>query len=84
LEKDLHQFLVNHPQPDSGKPNKDFLAKPKATCNMTMDNVKDRPDLLRTNDIDVILNNLVDYYMGLYKTELVCRALSIKKSALRP
>jgi hypothetical protein len=42
----------------AGKPNKDFLAKPKRERkrigNMTIDNAKDKPDLPRTDDINLI------------------------------
>jgi hypothetical protein len=52
-----------------GKPNKDFLAKPKwarkRIGNMTVDNVKDQPGLLRTDDMGVILQNFVEYYSKL-------------------
>jgi hypothetical protein len=48
----------------SGKPNKDFLAKPRASRNrignMTIDNVKDQPDLPGTDDINTILHNFVE------------------------
>jgi hypothetical protein len=47
----------------AGKPNKEFLAKPKRTCkhigNMMIDNIKDKPELPRTDDINVILQNFV-------------------------
>jgi hypothetical protein len=60
----------------AGKPNKDFLAKPKGAHkhigNMTIDNVKDKPDLLRTDNINVILQNFVKYYAKLYKHKGVC------------
>jgi hypothetical protein len=60
----------------AGKPNKDFLAKPKSMRkrigNMTIDNVKDEPDLSRTNDINIILQNFVDYYAKLYEHKGVC------------
>jgi hypothetical protein len=60
----------------SGKPNKDFLAKPKGTRkrigNMTIDNVKDKPDLPRTDDINVILYNFVEYYSKLYEYKSIC------------
>jgi hypothetical protein len=56
----------------SGKPNKDFLAKPKGARkrigNMTIDNVKDLPDLPRTDDMGVILQNFVEYYSKLTST----------------
>jgi hypothetical protein len=48
----------------SGKPNKDFLAKPKRARkrieNMMVDNVKDQPELPRTDDMGVILQNFVE------------------------
>jgi hypothetical protein len=54
----------------AGKPNKDFLARPrggrKRIANMTVENRKDEPDLPRTNDINVILENFVNYYGELY------------------
>ena len=60
----------------SGKPNKDFLAKPKGARkrigNMTVENTKDRPDLPRTDDITIILQNFVDYYEKLYEHKKVC------------
>jgi hypothetical protein len=50
----------------AGKPNKDFLAKPKRERkrlgNMTIDNTKDKPDLPRMDDINLILQNFVEYY----------------------
>jgi hypothetical protein len=58
----------------AGKPNKDFLAKPKRThkriSNMTIDNIKDKPDLPRTDD--VILQNFVECYAKLYEHKGVC------------
>jgi hypothetical protein len=49
----------------AGKSNKDFLAKLKRTCkhigNMAVDNVKDKPDLPRTDNINIILQNFVEY-----------------------
>ena len=60
----------------SGKPNKDFLAKPKGTRkrigNMTVENTKDRPVLPCTDDITIILQNFVDYYEKLYEHKKVC------------
>ena len=60
----------------AGKPNKDFLAKPRGTRkrigNMTIENVKDKPDLPRTDDINVILQNFVEYYAKLYEHKEVC------------
>ena len=54
----------------AGKPNKDFLAKPRAAnkkvAQMTIDNVKDAPNLPRTDDMGIILNNFVKYYEELY------------------
>jgi hypothetical protein len=48
-----------------------MAGKPKGTCkhigNMTIDNVKDKPDLPRTDDINVILQNFVEYYAKLYE-----------------
>jgi hypothetical protein len=59
----------------SGKPNKDFLAKPRASRkrigNMTIDNVKDQPDLPRMDDINTILHNFVEYYSKLYEHKKV-------------
>jgi len=60
----------------AGKPNKDFLAKPRGARkpfgSMTIDNVRDRPDLPRTDDIKVILQNFVEYYGELYKHKPIC------------
>jgi hypothetical protein len=60
----------------SGKPNKDFLAKPigarKRIGNMMIDNVKDLPDLPRTDDMGVILQNFVEYYSKLYEHKAIC------------
>lgn len=60
----------------AGKPNKDFLAKPRGSHkkigNMTIDNVKDKPDLPRTDDMTVILNNFVAYYGKLYEHKRIC------------
>jgi hypothetical protein len=39
---------------------------------MTIDNVKDQPDLPRTDDINTILHNFVEYYSKLYKHKKVC------------
>jgi hypothetical protein len=39
---------------------------------MTIDNVKDEPDLPRTDDINIILQNFVDYYAKLYEHKGVC------------
>jgi hypothetical protein len=59
-----------------GKPNKDFLAKPQASRkrigNMTIDNVKDQPGLPRTDDINTILHNFVEYYPKLYEHKKIC------------
>jgi hypothetical protein len=60
----------------SEKPNKDFLAKPQASRkrigNMTIDNVKDQPDFPRTDDINIILHNFVEYYSKLYEHKKIC------------
>jgi hypothetical protein len=60
----------------SGKPNKDFLAKPKRARkrigNMTIDNIKVLPDLPRTDYMGVILQNFVEYYSKLYKHKAIC------------
>jgi hypothetical protein len=60
----------------AGKPNKDFLAKPKRVqkCigDMTIDNIKDEPDLPRMDDINIILQNFVNYYAKLYEHKAVC------------
>jgi hypothetical protein len=60
----------------AGKPNKDFLAKPRGAHkmfgSMIIDNVKDQPDLLRTDDIKIILQNFVDYYAKLYEHKEIC------------
>jgi hypothetical protein len=60
----------------SGKPNKEFLAKPRAARkrigNMIIDNIKDQPHLSRTDDIDVILHNFVEYYSKLYEHKRIC------------
>ena len=54
----------------SGKTDKDFLAKPRHKSrkiqNMTVDNIRDRPDHPRTNDTDIITKNFVNYYGELY------------------
>jgi hypothetical protein len=59
-----------------GKPNKDFLSKPKGAKkrigNMTIDNVKDLPDLPRTDVMGVILQNFVEYYSKLYEHKAIC------------
>jgi hypothetical protein len=59
-----------------GKPNKDFLAKPRGAHkrfgSMIIDNIKDQPDLLRTDDIKIILQNFVDYYAKLYEHKEIC------------
>jgi hypothetical protein len=60
----------------AGKPNKDFLAKPRGAHkrfgSMTIDDVKDQPDLLRTDDIKIILQNFIDYYAKLYEHKEIC------------
>jgi hypothetical protein len=60
----------------SEKPNKDFLAKPQASRkrigNMTIDNVKDQPGLPRTDDINTILHNFVEYYSKLNEHKKIC------------
>ena len=60
----------------AGKPNKDFLAKPRGARkpfgSMTIDNVRDRPDLPHTDNIKVILQNFVDYYGKLYRHKPIC------------
>jgi hypothetical protein len=60
----------------SGKPNKDFLAKPRASKkrigNMTIDNVKDQPGLPRIDDINTILYNFVEYDSKLYEHKKIC------------
>ena len=54
----------------SGKTDKDLLAKPghksRKIQNMTVDNIRDRPDLPRTFDMDIITENFVNYYGELY------------------
>jgi Reverse transcriptase (RNA-dependent DNA polymerase) len=59
----------------AGKPNKDFLAKPRNARriigNMTVENTKDEPDLPRTDDMDTILKNFTKYYGTLYKHKKV-------------
>ena len=54
----------------SGKPHKDFLRKPRGKNskirNMTVDNVKNMPDLPRTDDVGIIMDNFVTYYGELY------------------
>ena len=54
----------------SGKPHKDFLRKPRGKCSkirgMTIDNVKNMPDLPRTDDVGIIMDNFVNYYGELY------------------
>jgi hypothetical protein len=60
----------------SGKPNKDFLAKPRASRkrigNMIIGYVKDQPDLPRTDNINAILHNFVEYYSKLYEHKKIC------------
>jgi hypothetical protein len=60
----------------SGKPNKDFLAKPKGARkrigNMTVDNIKDQPGIPRTDDMGVILQNFVEYYFKLNEHKAIC------------
>jgi hypothetical protein len=60
----------------AGKPNKDFLAKPRGAHkrfrSMTIDNVKDQPDLLRKDDIKIILQNFINYYAKLYEHKEIC------------
>jgi hypothetical protein len=60
----------------AGKPNKDFLAKPrrahKRFGSITIDNVKDQTDLLRMDDIKIILQNFVNYYAKLYEYKEIC------------
>jgi hypothetical protein len=55
----------------AGKSNKDFPAKLKGTCkcigHMTTNNIKNKPDLPRTDNINVILQNFVEYYAKLYE-----------------
>lgn len=55
----------------AGTSDKDALARPrlraKNRLNMTVDNVKDRPDLPRTGDLKTILDNFTKYYTELYK-----------------
>jgi hypothetical protein len=50
---------------------KEFLTKPRAARKrigkMTIDNAKDQPHLPRTDDINVILHNFVEYYSKLYE-----------------
>jgi hypothetical protein len=56
-----------------GKHNKDFLAKPiGARKRITIDNIKDLPDLLRTDNMGVILQNFVEYYSKLYEHKAIC------------
>ena len=54
----------------SGKPHKDFLRKPRGRNakirNMTIDNVKNMPDLPRTDEVGTIMDNFVTYYGELY------------------
>ena len=54
----------------SGKPHKDFLRKPRGKNSkirsMTIDNVKNMPDLPRTDDVGIIMDNFVTYYGELY------------------
>ena len=54
----------------SGKPHKDFLKKPRGRNskirNMTIDNVKNMPDLPRTDNAGIIMDNFVSYYGELY------------------
>jgi hypothetical protein len=39
---------------------------------MTIDNVKDQPDLPRMDDINTILHNFVEYYSKLYEHKKIC------------
>jgi hypothetical protein len=39
---------------------------------MTKDNVKDQPGLPRTDDINTILHNFVEYYSKLYEHKKIC------------
>ena len=61
----------------AGKPNREYLAKPRSSrakvANMTVDNVKDDPTGNRTDDINIILDNFVKYYGGLYAHKMVHR-----------
>ena len=54
----------------SGKPHKDFLRKPRGenskVRNMTIDNVKNIPNLSPTDDVGIIMDNFVTYYGELY------------------
>ena len=54
----------------SGKPHKDFLRKPKEKNskirNMTITKVKNMPDLPRTDDVGIIMDNFVKNYGELY------------------
>ena len=47
----------------SGKPHKDFLKKPRGKNskirNMMIGNVKNMPDLPRTDDVEIIMDNFV-------------------------
>jgi hypothetical protein len=59
-----------------GKPNKDFLTKPKGARkrirNMMVDNIKDQPGLPHMDDMGVILQNFVEHYSKLYKYKAFC------------
>ena len=54
----------------SGKPHKAFLKKPRGRNSkirsMTVDNVKNMPDIPRTEDVGIIMDNFVTYYGKLY------------------
>ena len=54
----------------SEKPHKDFLKKPRGRNSkirsMTVDNVKNMPDIPRTEDVGIIMDNFVTYYGKLY------------------
>jgi hypothetical protein len=59
----------------SGKPNKDFLAKPQASRkrigNMTIDNINHQPDLPGTDNINTNFHNFAEYYSKFYPISLL-------------
>ena len=85
LEKDREERHTNSKAKwteASGGANKTFLAKPRSAtaviANMTVDNIKDCPDLDRTDDIDIISKKFVTYYGELYKHKKVRKATLAK------
>ena len=54
----------------SGKPHKNFLRKPRGRNprirKMTIDNVKNMPNIPLTDNVGIIMDNFVTYYRELY------------------